>query len=256
MSLAILAAIGLAVGLCVGLASAGGGMIAVPALIHGGGLDPQLAISFSLLGCALSAVGGCARQRERTRRLLRIALPFSLGGALGATAGAHVGKALSGATLLALFGFLVIGAGGYMIWRPGLPSRTGSEVPRPSLAAALKLLLVGAGLGLLSGTFGIGGGFMAVPGLVLLLGLEMQDAIAASLPLVLVNGLWGWGYRTHLMHQGQDWVHMLPYLALTLPGGWLGAKLRERLPERGLRLGFGIFLLALGCWQLATALSY
>lgn len=255
MSLAILAAIGLAVGLCVGLASAGGGMIAVPALIHGGELSPQEAISFSLLGCALSAAVGCATQHRRTRRLLHVALPFALGGALGATLGAHLGRTMSGGTLLTLFSLLVLWAGVYMIWRPTLPA-TGAAVGPLPRRTVVKLLLLGLGLGVLSGSFGIGGGFMATPGLVLLLGLDTAEAIAASLPLVLVNGLWGFGYRLCIIEHTTGWTQLLPYLACTIPGGWLGTTLRGRLSERGLRLGFGIFLLALGCWQLATALSY
>ena len=105
--------------------------------------------------------------------------------------GASLGKQLGGTELLALFGLVMISIGVYMLLtiKPKPTARDVKLTPETAAHLLTRLLLVGAGVGLLSGFFGIGGGFLIVPGLVLATGMALQNAIGTSLVAVTIFGL-------------------------------------------------------------------
>jgi uncharacterized membrane protein YfcA len=177
----------------VGVLGAGGSVLALPALVYGVGLPVQQAIPISLVVVGLAAlVGLVPRLRERTVRW-PVAMVFGGAGAVTAFAGAAVGRLISPRVLLLSFVALMVVAAVQLL--------TGSDVPRGSCAGpggkinwrACLPKATGAGLavGFLTGMFGIGGGFIAVPALVLLLGLEMPVAVGTSLVIVLINSIAG-----------------------------------------------------------------
>ncbi|SDO97144.1 hypothetical protein SAMN04487905_101291 [Actinopolyspora xinjiangensis] len=186
-------AFGLVIGLAVGLLGAGGSILAVPALVYGVGLPLRIAVPASLLIVALSSVGGLLTRERRERVLWPVALVFGAAGVPAAFAGTAVGRWLPDRWLLLAFAVLMAvvavrmlsggdGEGGScrtdaggIEWRSCLP----------------RSLLTGAGVGVLTGLFGVGGGFVVVPALTLLLGLAAQPAVATSLVVVLINALGG-----------------------------------------------------------------
>jgi Sulfite exporter TauE/SafE len=110
------------------------------------------------------------------------AIVFSAAGMLGALFGSALGKALDGTKLLALFGLVMIAVGIAMLRPPGQSALKDVRLTSKTAPQMLpRLLGAGSGVGLLSGFFGIGGGFLIVPGLVLATGMALQNAIASSL---------------------------------------------------------------------------
>ncbi len=216
------------IGLVLGLIGGGGSILAVPLLVYLVGLSsPHVAIGTAAIAVAVNALTGLALHARRARIRWPCAIAFSAAGIAGALAGAAAGKAMDGQRLLALFGLLMMLVGIMMIRsKPRIDVRqtwlTRESAPRllPRLAGA------GAGVGLLSGFFGIGGGFMIVPGLMIAAEMELKDAASASLVAVAAFGLasassYAWSGLV-------DW----PIAALLIAGGAAGAFAGARANAR------------------------
>ena len=188
--IALLLGSGALVGLTLGLIGGGGSVLAVPLLVYVVGVpSAHVAIGTAAVAVAINAGAGLATHARLGTVKWPCALVFSAAGVIGAFAGASLGKQLGGSELLALFGMLMIGVGIYMI--SVQPKVSGHDVRLTSESARYllpRLLLIGAGVGLLSGFFGIGGGFLIVPGLVLATGMALRNAIGTSLFAVTVFG--------------------------------------------------------------------
>ena len=164
---------GAAVGFVLALVGGGGSILAVPLLVYGVGVaSPHVAIGTSALAVAISAFANMIAHWKAGNVRWPCAIVFSIAGVAGAIAGSSVAKQLDGQKLLVLFGMLMIAIGALM-----LKKRAGGGDPsiRLTSATAPRLLpmLAGTGLavGLLAGFFGIGGGFLIVPGLMLATGM-------------------------------------------------------------------------------------
>lgn len=256
MSILLAAGFGLVIGLTLGLLGGGGSILAVPALVYGVGLPVRQAIPISLVVVGLAAaVGLAARGRERTVRW-PIAAVFGAAGAVAAFAGAAVGRLVSAQVLLLSFAVVTAAAGVRML--------IGStEVPRGSCAAPggrvnwrvclPKSIGPGAAVGFLTGLFGVGGGFIVVPALVLLLGLEMPVAVGTSLVIVLINSAAGLLAHLHAAAQLD-----LPVTAAFAGGALLTAgasgRLAGRLSADRLRRWFAYLVLAVAVFVAAQAL--
>lgn len=173
-----------AIGLVLGLIGGGGSILAVPLLLYAVGMaSPHVAIGTAAVAVAANALFGLGLHVRRGAVRWPCALVFSAAGVAGALLGAAAGKALDGERLVALFGLLMILVGALMM-RPR-SERTAVPSPWLSRANAVRLLprlaVIGAGVGLLSGFFGIGGGFLIVPGLMLAVGMDVKEASSASL---------------------------------------------------------------------------
>ncbi len=179
------------IGLVLGLIGGGGSILAVPLLVYAvGEPSAHVAIGTAALAVALNAATSLGLHARRTSIRWPCALVFSAAGVGGALAGAAFGKSVDGQQLLALFGLVMVVVGVVML-RPKPAS--GSQSARLTRENARRLLprlvLLGAGVGLLSGFFGIGGGFLIVPGLILATDMELQDAASASLVAVTAFGI-------------------------------------------------------------------
>lgn len=185
------AASGGLVGLVLGLIGGGGSIVALPLLVYAVGMPSvHLAIGTSALAVALNAAASLAAHARAGTVRWPCALVFAAAGIAGAFIGARAGKAVDGQKLLALFGLLMIGVGLNML-RSG--AAEGDALVRLSRANATSMgpWLAGTGfaVGLLSGFFGIGGGFLIVPGLMLATGMPLPNAIGTSLVAVSAFGL-------------------------------------------------------------------
>ncbi|MBM3609041.1 MAG: sulfite exporter TauE/SafE family protein [Alphaproteobacteria bacterium] len=192
MSADILAAAsGGLVGLVLGLIGGGGSIIALPLLVYVVGMPSvHLAIGTSALAVALNAGASLAAHNRAGTVRWPCALVFAVAGILGAWFGAQAGKAVDGQKLLALFGLLMIGVGLNML-RSGTAGEEDFERLSRSNISTMGPWLAGTGfaVGLLSGFFGIGGGFLVVPGLMLASGMPLPNAIGTSLVAVTAFGL-------------------------------------------------------------------
>lgn len=178
------------VGFTLGLVGGGGSIMAVPLLVYVVGVaSPHAAIGTSAVAVAVSAATNLlGHARARTVKW-NCAAVFTLAGIAGAAVGAHFGKLIDGARLLTLFGALMIVIGLLML----RPRKSGGNSDVMLTRDSLHLLpwLAGTGLavGLLSGFFGIGGGFLIVPGLIAATGMPLINAIGSSLFAVTAFGL-------------------------------------------------------------------
>jgi hypothetical protein len=160
----------------------------------------------------------------------RCAAVFAAAGAAGALAGSTLGKMIPGESLLAAFAILMLTVAASMVRKSGAPGREGVRLGRENL---VKLLALGFGAGALSGFFGIGGGFLIVPGLMLATGMPILNAVASSLPAVMVFGATaGANYAVSGL---VDWSMAFLFLAGGIAGGFAGSVTAARLaPQRGI----------------------
>jgi uncharacterized membrane protein YfcA len=139
---------------------------------------------------------------------------------------------------------------GTFIARP-LPQRSGRPAPaalaRPfDLATALRVAAAGTGVGLLTGFFGVGGGFVIVPALVLALGSTMPDAVGTSLLVITINSVVALG--TRLQTGSIEWGAVVPFTLASLIGGVVGTRLASTKDPRSLQRWFVVLLLAVATY--------
>ena len=178
------------VGFTLGLVGGGGSIMAVPLLVYVVGVSsPHMAIGTSAVAVAASAAANLAGHARARTVKWNCAAVFALAGIAGAAAGAHFGKLVGGARLLTLFGALMIAVGVLML----RPRKSGGDpdvrLTRDSLHLLPYLAGIGFLVGAMSGFFGIGGGFLIVPGLIAATGMPLINAIGSSLFAVTAFGL-------------------------------------------------------------------
>ncbi len=187
-------------------------------------------------------------------------LAFGVAGIGGSLVGSRVNARLDENVLLLAFSVLVLVASWRMV--TGCPSCTrvgeegalddGSTSTPPSMPARLPtLLLAGTAVGFLTGLFGVGGGFVIVPALALLLGMTMPRAIGTSLLVIVVNSIVALGAR--LGTSSIDWAVTLPFAIAAAVGVVAGSRVADRLdPQRSLRY-FSILLVMVGLYTATRA---
>ena len=226
------------VGLTLGVIGGGGSILAVPLMLYVIGLpSPHVAIGTSAVAVAASALinlFGHARDRNIKWPCASV---FALAGVAGAAAGAEFGKTVDGGKLLAGFGIVMIAIAILML-RP----RRGGHNPDVHLdrRSAIKLLPplagTGFGVGVLSGFFGIGGGFLIVPGLVSATAMPLLNAIGSS--LVSVSAFGATTAMSYALSGLVDWPVALLFVVGGAVGGLVGVKLAGRLARERRTLTF------------------
>ena len=220
------------VGLSLGLVGGGGSILAVPLMVYVVGVSsPHVAIGTSAVAVAANAlINLLGHARERNVKWL-CATVFAIAGIVGAALGAELGKAVDGARLLAAFGLLMIVIALLMI-RP----RRGGDNPAVQLNmnSAQRLLppLIGTGFGVgaLSGFFGIGGGFLIVPGLVTATSMPLLNAIGSS--LVSVTAFGATTAVSYALSGLVDWQLAFLFIIGGAFGGYVGVRLARILSAR------------------------
>jgi uncharacterized protein len=244
------------IGLVLGLIGGGGSILAVPLLVYAVGIaSPHVAIGTAALAVAVNAAASLGLHARRSSVRWPCALVFSVAGIGGALAGAAIGKAVDGQQLLALFGLVMILVG-VMMLRPKPPAAAPSPWLSRTTAPRLlpRLALLGFGVGLLSGFFGIGGGFLIVPGLMLAADMDLKEATGASLIAVTAFGLasassYAWSGLI-------DWPVALLLIAGGAGGAIAGTRLNALLAQRKglLTRVFAGFVIAAGLYVSARGL--
>lgn len=175
------------VGFVLGLVGGGGSILAVPLMVYLVGIrDAHVAIGTSALAVAVNAAAGLANHWRAGNVKWRCASVFAASGILGAAIGSTLGKALDGQKLLFLFAIVMIVVALMMLRNRGAPGNPAVRLGREN---AGQLVTFGAGAGLFSGFFGIGGGFLIVPGLIAATGMSMVNAVGSSLIAVTAFGI-------------------------------------------------------------------
>ncbi|MEV7652876.1 sulfite exporter TauE/SafE family protein [Streptomyces anulatus] len=235
---------GAVIGLALGALGGGGSVLAVPALIYLLDFSPTSATTASLIiVTATSATALYAHTRDGTVAWKTGALFAAAGVVPAFLAGAAAGR-LPAVALTLAFG-LIAALSALRMLRP-----SGAEPPdriRPGRAAG-----AGAGLGAVTGFLGVGGGFLAVPALVSVLGLRMRQAVGTSLLVITVNSLAALTARTGT---GADlrWEVIAPFTGAAILGAWDGKRLASKITGRTLQKIFAFVLLGVAGFMLIDA---
>jgi uncharacterized membrane protein YfcA len=197
--------------------------------------------SLAIVG-ANSAMGAFFHRAQGTLNW-RVALLFGGAGMATAYVAAGFSDRLSPDVIMVAFAALMLLIGLLLIFRR--PPHDGVEPANLSIA---KIVASGAAVGLLTGVLGVGGGFLIVPALVMLVGLPMQQAVGTSLVVIAMNSLAG--FMGHLGDGALDVPSLVVFVAAGLAGTFAGARLAHRLPAARLRQGFAGFVILLAIFLL------
>lgn len=245
MHLLLAVLLGMVIGLSLGAIGGGGSILTVPILVYVMGQDAHAATVTSLAVVGTIALVGAIPHWRAGRISMRTALPFGLAGIGGALAGAWANHLLPGWLILGLFGILMVLVAVRMFLDKGARTDAGRRLAASPMRWARTL---GAGLlvGLITGFFGVGGGFLIVPALVLLLALPMRQAVGTSLVIIAINS--AAGLFAHARFGGLDLGISGWFVVGGAAGALLGALTVGRVDERRLQRGFAVFVAVIGAW--------
>lgn len=216
------------VGFSLGLIGGGGSILAVPLLLYVVGIsDPHLAIGTSALAVAANAFANLAHHARAGTVKWPCATAFAASGVVGAIVGSTVGKAVDGESLLFVFALVMIAVGISMLRGRGAEGDAGVRINRK---IAGRLVAIGFLTGMVSGFFGIGGGFLIVPGIMLGSGMAVLNAIGSSLFSVGAFGLTT--AANYALSNLIDWMVAVLFIAGGVVGGFLGLKAAVKLSTR------------------------
>ncbi|WP_246012288.1 sulfite exporter TauE/SafE family protein [Myceligenerans xiligouense] len=262
--------IGLVVGIALGALGGGGSILTVPALVYLLGLDPRSATTGSLVIVGITALIGVVPHLRAGRVRLGQGVVFGLLGVGGAFAGSLLSTTVPGDVLLVAFAVLMLVVAVMMTRRRRAAARNGGVSPAeagtrtaPMLAlrpfrcacrVAVVLVATATAVGLLTGFFGVGGGFAVVPALVLALRLPMPVAVGTSLVVITINSA-----SSLVARLGQDvtldWGVIAAFSAAAVAGTLVGARVVSRVRPDRLNLAFTVLLVAVALYTAAGSVS-
>jgi uncharacterized protein len=242
--------LGFLIGLSLGALGGGGSILAVPALVYAAGQTPKHATTTSLVLVALTALIGMVPHWRAGRVRFVAGTIFGLAGIGGSLLGSHWNKAADPNVLLLAFSGLMLVAA-YGMWRrvrttpTPAPLRSVGAAVAPQVVApsvrvdaltVVKVIVAGTIVGLLTGFFGVGGGFVIVPALVLALGFTMSEAVGTSLLVITINS--AVALTTRLQSGSIEWSTVIPFTIASLVGVIVGSRLARTRDSSSLQRWF------------------
>lgn len=276
-------AFGAVVGLSLGLTGGGGAVFAVPLLVFGLGLSPREAVGISLAAVGVTAAFGLLLRLRRGQVEVRTGLLFAVAGMLGAPAGSWLAIRIPESVLLTLFALLMLIVASGMFWtaserrhptptepetfRAWRSEEEGASLDGPACSrgpggelrltspCAVLLFVVGVVVGVLSGLFGVGGGFIIVPALVFFSRMPLQRAVGTSLLVITCVSLSG--VISILAHgQGVDYEILGWFVVGGIAGLLGGTRLGEHLSDASFRRAFAVAIVVVAIFVIThTILS-
>jgi uncharacterized protein len=241
------------VGFSLGLVGGGGSILAVPLMVYVVGVtDAHLAIGTSAIAVAANAAFNLSNHARGGTVRWSCALPFAAAGIIGAFVGSIFGKMVDGQRLLALFALVMLVIAALM-----LKSRSKTGLPDVRISWTNMPAIVGLGLatGTMSGFFGIGGGFLIVPALMLATGMAIMNAVSSSLVAVTAFGL---TTATSYAWSGLvSWELAGLFIVGGIAGGVIGTRSARHLAARrgALNIVFAAVIIAVAIYMLVRNLS-
>ena len=225
-----------------GLTGGGGSILAVPLLVYVVGENIHLAIGTSLVAVGVTSLISSVSYMRQSLVKFKIAFFMAAPGLASTYLGALINKQIKGPVLLLIFAVLMIYIG-YLMVSQKKPKE--QSAPDTSKINYPRILTLGFITGLASGFFGIGGGFLLVPALFLGARLKMKEAIATSLFIIFLFGMFGLG---SYIIQGRE-INLLIsaiFVAGGSVGGIVGAFYAKRINQVVLRRIFSLFIILIG----------
>jgi uncharacterized protein len=252
--------LGFLIGVSLGALGGGGSILAVPVLVFVAGQTPSEATTTSLLVVGVASIVGAVGHWRHGRVRLGAGLVFGLLGVAGSLAGSALNRRLDGDVLLLAFAGLILVAA----WRivagcpsctpvgegdaPGAAPPTGGlavRVRRASSARLVSLIAAGTFVGFLTGLFGVGGGFVIVPALALILRYPMPQAIGTSLVVIAVNTAMAFSAR---LGGTIDWSTTLIFTAAATAGVRAGTRIADRIEPQTMQRSFAALLVVVAVY--------
>ena len=252
----VLAAVpfGLAIGLSLGALGGGGSVLAVPVLVYVLGENVHEATTASLVVVTAGALAGGLGHAREGCVCWRHAAAFTAAALPGVLAGTALGDAASGGALIAGFAVIMLVAAAAM-WRRASGAPTSSSGDGRGLCPPLRLgrdLAAGLLIGLLTGFFGVGGGFLVVPTLAIALALSTRLAVGTSLVIITATSLLG--VAAHLATgRGIDVALTAAMTVACVLGAIGGAAISGRLPQPRLAQAFAVMVVGVATYLLVSA---
>ncbi|MFI0152627.1 sulfite exporter TauE/SafE family protein [Streptomyces lydicus] len=283
---------GLLIGLLLGALGGGGSVLAVPALVGLLGQSPHEATAGALVVVAVGSVSGLVCHARAGRVRWVAGAVFGALGTAGSYVGSRWSAALRPDVLMTAFAGLMLVVAAMLVWRevragraaeptPTRPLRDPAQPATPAspatplapsddpagdpsgaaphsrtalLSRPVRIAVTASAVGLLTGFFGVGGGFVVVPALTLVLGLDMPVAIGTSLLVILINSLTALASRAGT--GSLDWRLLAGFAACAAIGSHLGNRLTTRLRPRTLTTAFAALVTVLALTMATTALPH
>ena len=244
---------GMLVGFSLGLVGGGGSILAVPLMVYVVGVpEPHMAIGTSAIAVAANAAVNLSNHARGGTVMWSCALIFAAAGMVGAFGGSILGKMVDGQRLLALFALVMIVIALLML---KTRSRIGLPDVKVSMSNMPAIVSLGLATGTMSGFFGIGGGFLIVPALMLATGMPIMNAVSSSLVAVTAFGLttaasYAWSGLV-------SWALAGLFVAGGIAGGLAGTRAARHLAERrgALNIVFAAVISAVALYMLARNIS-
>ena len=238
---------GVMVGFTLGLVGGGGSILAVPLMVYLVGVEnPHVAIGTAALAVAANAAIGLIQHARAGDVRWPCGLVFASSGVIGALAGSSLGKSVDGEQLLFLFALLMLAVGALMLRSRKAEGDPGVRLGRDN---APRLVAFGLGTGAFSGFFGIGGGFLIVPGLIASTDMMMVNAVGTSLVAVTAFGLATAG--NYALSGLVDWGLAAVFIAGGAAGGLAGTRASHRLADGGqLKTIFALLIVAVAFYMI------
>ncbi len=241
--------LGFLIGVSLGALGGGGSILAVPALVYAAGQTPKHATTTSLVLVAITAVIGILPHWRAGRVRFVPGTIFGLAGVGGSLLGSHWNKAINADVLLLAFAGLMLVAAAAMWRRPnaaphavlrsvGAAANPVAALPAVHLdpSTVAKVAIAGSMVGLLTGFFGVGGGFVIVPALVLALGFTMPEAVGTSLLVITINSIVA--LTTRLQPGAIEWGTVIAFTVASLVGVVVDSRLASTRDSKSLQRWF------------------
>lgn len=241
--------LGFLIGLSLGALGGGGSILAVPVLVYAAGQDLKAATATSLLLVGSASLVGMSRHWRAGRVRVGMGITFGLVGTGGSLAGSALNKHIDPNVLTLGFAILVVIAAWRMLTACPTCTSVGEQhvlgqaslpVGKAAIAAisparVVTIVTAGTVVGFLTGLFGVGGGFVIVPALTLLVALPMPEAIGTSLLVIAINSAVALGSRL-VTDANIEWSVTIPFAIAAIAGVLSGEKLGRYLdPESSLK---------------------
>lgn len=238
-----IAAVGLLVGGVIAFFGGGGSVLAVPVLVHLFDRTAQQATTITLLVVGAASFAGTIAHARADRVRWQTGGALAAGGVVGSAGGSALSTVVGGELLLVLFSLVMLGAA-WAMWVDS--ASTGGRAPGIGWQRGLKIAAAGVGAGFVTGFFGIGGGFVLVPLMVMLFDVPTPVAVGTSVMVITVNAVAGLALR--LPSTSVDWTIVAPFAAAAVVAALAGERLLAHVDADWLTRAFAVGLVAVALY--------
>jgi uncharacterized membrane protein YfcA len=244
--------LGGSIGVLQGAFGAGGAILTIPALVYVLEVPLEIATVTSLIVTLANAATGSFHAWRARRVLPRTGLALGVIGVAGTFGGAWLHQGIDDAVVLALFSAVMMGAAATMARGRSTLVSPVMATERPDGRRVFRLVAVGTAVGLMTGFFGVGGGFLLVPALVTALGVPMRMAPGTSMMAIALNSTWG--LAAHLGDATVDPTIVILFGTAGVVGVTVGGRLATHVGDDRLRHAFAVLVAALAVFTLVRDL--